>query len=65
MNQYQKAEQVVWQKLSDWRKQQILEARTTGVSSHFLEDFAKEIIKLAESADFEAEFQTSQKTTTK
>lgn len=52
-NRYQIAERLVWQKLADWRKQAIENDRKTGnLDSHFLSDFAKEVIQMAESESF-------------
>ena len=53
-SRYQVAERLVWQNLADWKKQAIIEDRTLigKKNSHILDEFAKEVIMMAESEHF-------------
>lgn len=49
---YELAERTVWAKLPNWKKDAIIKSKLTGnLNSHILDEYAREIIRLADSED--------------
>ena len=52
---YKKAEKIAWNKLAHWKQVAITDDRKKKIDSRYVQDFAKEVIRLAES-NFADEF---------
>lgn len=52
---YKKAEELAWSKLAHWKQVAITDDRKNKIDSRYVQEFAKEVIRLAEN-NFESEY---------